>query len=146
MAQLETQHLFQGVPQKVFAGIASYDKYHKHLPGVTKTEILPPKVAGSKCRVRYELNLIKTFYYVLNMFEDAPRKVSWTLDESNLMKDNRGSWTLQPSGKEKTQATYTLELKFGMFVPSAITDSLAKANLPAMMAGFQKLIDETKVP
>ncbi|MCX6123329.1 MAG: SRPBCC family protein, partial [Proteobacteria bacterium] len=63
--------------------------------------------------------------------------------ESNLMKHNTGSWTFEAEGKGKTKATYNLEIKFKGLVPSMITDQIAKANLPLMFAGFQKLIDNT---
>ena len=58
------------------------------------------------------------------------------------MKANDGSWDLKASGNDKTQATYTLDIKFKGFVPGKVTDQLAKANLPNMLSGFQKLISD----
>ncbi len=142
MAKLKTEHVFTGNLEKVFAGICEFKKYPKYLPGVTKIEVLPAQEKNSICQVRYELNIIKTFYYVLNMFEEKPNKIWWELSESNLMNKNDGSWTFKEKKDGSTKATYTLDLQFKGLVPSAITDRVAKANLPAMMEGFQKLIDE----
>jgi len=142
VAKLETEHVFEGDVQKVFAGISQYSLYPEYLPAVTKVEVLKPRIAGSTCQVRYELNLIKKFYYVLDMFEQAPNKIWWELDESNIMKANTGSWNLEEKGKDKTKAVYTLDVKFRGLVPSKITDQIAKANLSQMLSGFQKMIND----
>jgi len=144
MATLETQHEFAGDIQAVFKGISNYTKYPEYIPGVTKIEVLPPKAKGSVCQVRYEINIIKSFYYTIDMFEKKPNKIWWKLADSNLMKQNDGSWELKKSGDDAVEAVYSLEVKFKGFVPSTLTDQIAKANLPAMMKGFQKLIKDTK--
>ncbi len=150
MASLETETTFNGSLESVFEGIKKYDKYPKYLPGVTRIDVLPPKEKGSVCQVRYELNIVKTFFYVLNMFEEGPKKIWWTLDDSNILKANNGSWTFKPKGKEKsktqtqTHAIYKLDIKFKGLIPGVITDQVAKANLPLMMTGFQKLIDDSQ--
>lgn len=144
MAKLEKVHTFDGTVEQVFAAIRQYSKYGDYLPGVTRTVVLPAAQSGSSCQVRYELNLIKTFYYVLHMFEKSPTSISWTLADSNLMKENDGSWSFSDLGDGKTKAIYTLDIKFKGLVPSVITDQVAKANLPMMFSGFQRLIDSSK--
>jgi ribosome-associated toxin RatA of RatAB toxin-antitoxin module len=144
LAKLETEHVFTGSIDQVFQGIVQYPKYPQYLPGVTDIEILPADKPGSSCQVRYELNIIKTFYYVLDMYEESPSRVWWQLADSNVMKENNGSWTLSKKGKDKTAAVYTLDIKFKGLVPSTITSKVAKANIPGMLEGFQKLIDECK--
>ncbi len=144
MAVFETTHVFDGTVEEVFCAIQKYEKYPEYIPGVTSIEVLPAEVKGSKCRARYELNLVKTFYYVLNMHEESPSKIWWNLEESNIMKVSNGSWALSKAGDGKTQAVYSLDIKFRGLVPRAITDKIAKANIPGMMAGFQKMIDDLR--
>ena len=141
VATVERNHTFNGSVDKVFAGLRKYERYPEYLPGVTDIAILPAKVAGSVCQVRYDINLIKKFYYVLNMFEDAPKTLSWELAESNLMKANTGSWSLKAGKKGTTEASYSLDIKFRGLVPSAVSDRIAQANLPSMFEGFQHLIE-----
>lgn len=142
MAKLETEYTFRGNIDRVFSGVSQYEKYPQYLPGVTKVETLPAVAPQSLCQVRYEINLIKKFFYVLDMFADKPNRIWWQLADSNLMKSNDGEWLFSPKGEQQTKGRYTLELKFRGLVPSAVTDKVAQANLPAMLAGFQKLIDE----
>lgn len=141
MANLVTKHEFNGDISKVFSGIHKYERYTDYIPGVTKVEVLPARAAGSACQVRYELNIVKTFYYVLDMFEEKPGKIWWKLAESNLMKRNDGSWQFNAAGATKTEATYSLDVDFKGLVPSAIANQVAKSTLPGLFSGMQKLID-----
>lgn len=144
MAELTTEHVFEGSREQVFEGIRQFAKYPDYIPGVTKIAVLPAKKPGSTCQVRYDLKLIKTFYYTMNMFEEKPGRLWWDLDDSNIMKKSSGSWTLTEAGPGKTKAIYALDIAFSGFVPQMAVDQITKANLPAMMAGFQKLIIATK--
>ena len=92
MAELETSHVFNGNINKVFAGIGKFNRYPEFIPGVTSIQVLPsPAGSKAKCIVRYELNIVKTFYYTIEMFEEAPHRIWWTLVDSNLMKRNEGA-------------------------------------------------------
>lgn len=144
MAKLETEYEFKGDVEAVFKGIGKYEKYAEYLPGISNIEVLPAKLPKSKCQVKFDVNLIKQFYYIVDMFEENKKRIWWTLSESNLMKENSGEWVFESLGKDKTKAVYSLEVKFKGLIPSAITDQVAKANLPAMMEGFQKIINSGK--
>ncbi len=143
MAELTTEQLFDGTVDEVFEGIRQYNRYPEYLPGVTKIDVLKAKKPGSTCQVRYELKLIKSFYYVLNMFEDKPGKIWWDLDDSNIMKVSNGSWSLTANG-DKTKAVYAIDVAFGGLVPQRVIDQITKANLPMMMKGFQQLVTDNK--
>lgn len=144
MAKLETEHVFKNDIETVFRGLGQFSKYPEYLQGVTDIKVLPAKADGSFCQVQYDLNIIKKFYYILNMYQESPNKIWWDLDSSNLMKVNDGSWNLTPLKNGETKAVYSLDIKFKGLVPSKITDQIAKANLPAMFAGFERLIEENK--
>lgn len=140
MAKINADHTFKGNVEKVFQGIKNFDEYVNYLPGVTNIEVMKPAKKGSVCQVKYEINIIKKFHYTIDIFEESPTKLWWELADSNIMKLNNGSWELTSDG-QKTKALYTLEVVFRGLVPSAVTDKVAKANLPSMFEGFQKIID-----
>ncbi len=141
MAELETSHVFNGDIKKVFRALGQFEKYPEFIPGVTGVKVDPaPKGSKAKCLLRTELNIVKTFYYTNEMFAEEPSKIWWTMVDSNLMKKNEGSWSLTAQG-DKTHAVYKLDVTLKGFAPSMVTDQIAKANLPGMFAGFQRLID-----
>jgi coenzyme Q-binding protein COQ10 len=144
VAQLVTEFVFDGRIEEVFNAVRQYAKYPEYLPGVTGISVLPAKVAGSVCQVRYELKLIKSFYYTLNMFEERPGRIHWNLDESNIMKKSDGSWEFREDSEGKTKAVYTLDIAFSGLVPQKVVDQLTKANLPLLMAGMAKLLRDVR--
>ena len=144
MAQLVTEFVFDGKIEEVFNAVRHYAKYPEYLPGVTGISVLPAKVPGSVCQVRYELKLIKSFYYTLNMFEERPGRIHWNLDESNIMKKSDGSWDFIEDSEGKTKAVYTLDIAFSGLVPQKVVDQLTKANLPLLMAGMAKLLHDVR--
>ncbi len=144
MAEMTTEQLFDGTIDAVFEGLHQYKKYPEYLPGVTGIEVLKAKKPGSVCQVRYDLKLVKTFYYTLNMFEEKPTRIWWDLEDSNIMKQSIGSWKLTDAGGGKTKAVYSIDVAFSGFVPQKIIDGITKANLPMMMKGFQRLIVDQK--
>ena len=143
MAQLVTEYVFDAGIDKVFDGIRQYDKYPDYIQGVTGITVLPPKTSGSICQVRYELKLIKSFHYTLDMFEDRPKRIYWHMAESNIMKKSDGSWDFVAVGDTKTKAVYTLDVVFSGLVPQKIVDQVTKANLPLLMTGMAKLVRDT---
>ena len=145
MAIFQTNHTFKGSIKNVFSALGKYERYSEFLPGVTASTVLPaPQGSTAKCLVRTDIHVIKTFYYTIEMHEEAPGKIWWRLVESNIMKQNDGSWSLTAAGKTKTSAIYSLDLKYKGLIPSSITDQIVKANINATLTGFQKLIDAEK--
>src|SRR5205814_656111 len=86
LAELTTDYTFEGSAGEVFTGLCMFEKYPQFIPGVTATQVLPPKMPGSTAQVRFELKIIKSFFYTLNMFSDEPLRIWWELEDSNLMK------------------------------------------------------------
>lgn len=144
MAQLVTEYVFHASREEAFDAIRQYSKYPEYIHGVTGIAVLPAKAKGSVCQVRYELKLIKSFHYTLNMFEERPRRIYWNLADSNIMKKSEGSWDFDAEEGGKTKATYALDIAFSGLVPQKIVDQLTKANLPLLLAGMAKLIDDVK--
>lgn len=140
MSELVVEHIFPGEVAAVFRAIRQYQRYPDYVPGVTAIQVLPPVDKGSTCQVRYDLKLIKSFHYTLNMFEESPTKIWWNLAESNLMKRSSGSWTLAPLEGKRTRAVYTLDVGFSTFIPQKVVDQLTKANIPLLMSGMERLI------
>ncbi len=141
MSGVQTEHIFKGTIEKVFKAITSYEAYPQYVPYVQKIQVLKAIKKGSACLVRYDLNLIKNFFYSLNMVHDQPNSIRWDLYESDILKTSSGSWELSAAGKTKTKAIYTVDIEARLFVPKMMIDKLTKTALPATMEGFQKLID-----
>jgi ribosome-associated toxin RatA of RatAB toxin-antitoxin module len=136
MAEATRSIVIDAPVEKVFQVITDYDHYAEFLPEVRRIHTSDRK--GNEVKVHYELEVMKTIRYTLKMQEHAPARVQWSFVEGEFMKDNRGSWTLEPAGEGKTRATYAIEMKFGALVPNAIVKVLVETSLPKMLDAFKK--------
>ena len=121
---------------RVFEVIIDYDRYAEFLPEVKEARSSDRR--GNEVDVHYGINLVKRIHYTLHMVEDRPRSVRWTFVKGEVMRDNRGSWTLEPTPDGKTRATYTIEVGVGPLVPRGIVNALVDQSLPKMLEAFKK--------
>ena len=123
-------------PDKVFDVITNYERYGDFLPEVKKVSTSARN--GSQVKLHYEISLVKTIRYTILVTEERPKRMSWTFVEGEVMKDNKGSWVLEPEGEGKTKATYTVDVTVGALVPKAIINGLVDQSLPKMMEAFKR--------
>ena len=81
---------------------------------------------------------MKTIKYSIRVKEERPTRMSWSFIEGEFMKDNKGSWVLEPAGEGKTKATYTVEMALGALVPKTIVNALVETSLPKMLDAFKR--------
>ncbi len=121
---------------KLYDVLVDYEKYPEFVDGVSGIKVLAKDEKTAK--VEYNLNMIKSFKYTINLKQERPSRLSWTLDSGDLFKKNDGEWKLKDLGNGKTEVTYSLDLDFKMFAPSSILSALTEKNLPTMMNSFFK--------
>jgi coenzyme Q-binding protein COQ10 len=126
---------------KVFRTITDYDHYREFLPEVKSVRSSGRQ--GPEVLVHYEVEVVKTLRYTLKMHEEPPHRVAWTLHSGDVMRDNRGSWTLVEKGPSQTEATYQIEIAVGPLVPKAIIHFLVDSSLPKMLEAFQRRAEST---
>ena len=122
--------------EKVFDVITQYEQYTQFLPEVK--EVRTSNRQGNEVNVHYKVDLMKTVKYTIRSKEERPTRMSWTFVEGEFMKDNKGSWVLEPEGEGKTKATYTVEMALGALVPKSIVNALVETSLPKMMDAFKR--------
>lgn len=136
MAQAKRTEVVDVEINKLYDVIVNYAKYPDFVDGVSSIKVLSQNEAAAK--VEYEINLIKSFKYIINTTQKRPTNVSWALESGDIFKKNDGSWTLKDLGNGKTEVTYALEVDLKMFAPGAILKGLTEKNLPIMMNSFFK--------
>jgi len=122
--------------EKVFDVITQYEKYAEFLSEVK--EVRTSNRQGNEVNVHYKVDVMKTIKYTIRSKEERPTRMSWTFVEGEFMKDNKGSWVLEPAGEGKTKATYSVEMALGALVPKSIVTALVETSLPKMMDAFKR--------
>jgi len=130
-------------PDRVFDVIVDYDHYAEFLSEVKEARSADRK--GNEVDVHYGIDLVKRIHYTLHMVEDRPRSVRWTFVRGEVMRDNRGSWTLEATPDGKTRATYSIEVGVGPLVPRSIVNMLVDQSLPKLLEAFKKRSESAPV-
>ena len=127
--------------EKVFDIIVQYEKYKEFLSEVK--DVRTSGRQGNEVNVHYKVDVMKTVSYTIRSKEERPNRVSWTFVDGEFMKDNKGSWVLEPAGEGKTKATYNVEMSFGLLVPKTVVNALAETSLPKMLEAFKRRAEGT---
>src|SRR4051812_42686146 len=129
-------------PEKVFDAVAAYEKYPEFMKEVKEVKTANRK--GNQVDVQYKVDLMKTIKYSLRMTEERPSRVSWTFIEGEFMKDNKGSWVLEPSGEGQTKATYSIEMALGPLIPKTIVNPMVENQPPKMLEDMKRRVESQK--
>ncbi len=122
-------------PDRLYALITDFGSYPGFVPNQSGTRVLSHE--GDRWRVEFELSIVKTLRYTLDLVGDPGRSLRWTLVSGDMMKSNEGGWLLEPQGDGRTRATYELEVELKGFVPRSVSRSLIERTLPANLEAFK---------
>ncbi|MFZ4714318.1 MAG: type II toxin-antitoxin system RatA family toxin [Bacteriovoracaceae bacterium] len=138
MAKATKTEIYDVPAGKLYKAIVDYADYPKFVDGMQSVEVISNNPNGAK--VKFNLNLIKTISYTINLTHKENQSVTWTLDTGDMMKINNGSWTLKDLGDGKTEVTYTIEVELKGFIPGLgmIEKTLVNTNLPLTLNAFYK--------
>jgi coenzyme Q-binding protein COQ10 len=121
--------------EKVFSLIINYEGYKDFIPEVRAVRVLERK--ENIATVQYEADVVKRIKYTLRHTAQPPSKMTWSLVEGEMMKDNTGGWLLEPEGEGRTKVTYSVDITLGGFVPKAIVNALVDNSLPKLLENFK---------
>ncbi len=130
----------KATPKQCYDVITDYESYPEFIKDLT--DVTVAKAKGKTCEVTYSVNLLKSITYTLKM-KHAPDRIDWEFVKGDIIKDNHGYWTLEEIKKGVTLATYNIDVKFGLLVPSSVVTALMNKNLPEMLKAFKKRIEST---
>lgn len=138
MADVKHTEVFNCTPDQFFDLLIDYEKYPEFLSEVKECKVIEDE--GATKKVKYQVSVVKTINYVLQLTEDRPKEVAWSFVDGDLFKKMSGHWKLTDEGG-KTKAEYYVDAAFGMFVPKPMIKTVLSANLPAMMKAYHKRVD-----
>jgi len=135
MAEATRTEVFDGVTAEQFiAAVLDFDAYPDLVPAMNAVEVL--EHSGERFRVRYEMKIIKTFNYVLDVVREGTHKVTWDLVDSGLIKSMKGYWLFDSESDGRLKVTYHTEVGLPKLAPKAVVDKLVGSTLPAMMKTY----------
>ncbi|MGE4130200.1 MAG: type II toxin-antitoxin system RatA family toxin [Bdellovibrionales bacterium] len=137
MAAASTTEVFPCSTEQFYSIVSDYEKYPEFLSEVKTCRVV--EKTGNQKLVEFQVSVIKTFTYRLRIKEEPGRKISWVLDSGDIFKSSVGSWELADLGGQ-TQAKYSVDATFKVFVPGPVAKALVNVNLPNMMKAYHDRI------
>lgn len=122
--------------QTVYNCIIDFEAYPKFLSTMKGAKIA--WCEDKKMEVAFKISLIKDISYTLLFDLDPPEGVYWSLKQGEMMKSNNGHWKLKMQDDCLTEAEYSIDLEFSLWVPKAITSVLIEKDLPKTLNAFKK--------
>src|SRR6476469_1916313 len=142
MAELSTQSITVDAPAaEVMAVIADFPAYPQWVSAAKTVEVLDSGADGRARQVHFVIDAgaIKDDY-VLDYTWDGDRKVSWTLVESQLMKRQDGSYTLQDAGAD-TEVVYAITIDTKMPLLGMMKRRAEKVILDTALKELKKRVE-----
>lgn len=130
---------FEAPIEMAFETICDFESYTEFLEGMREVKIHDRH--NNHAVVEFTLDLFKRFTYTLDLDMEGPDEVKWKLVEADMMKKNDGSWKLKQSGGI-TNAEYTIDIDFNIWVPGPIKDFLINSSIPSTLQSFKKEIEK----
>jgi ribosome-associated toxin RatA of RatAB toxin-antitoxin module len=127
--------------EQLFGVVTDFAKYTEFIPELKTSRVLSE--SGATRQVEFELELtvlgfVRRIRYTLEFDLKPPTAVDWRFISGEVIKDDRGGWTLKPLGPNRTEATYKIDVELGAFIPKSVSRFLTEQSLP-------KLLDQFKV-
>lgn len=144
MPTISQSIVIRATPECVFSVITDFANYPKFLSWTEKARVL--KSSKRKVVVAFTANIIKRVNYTLSFLLKPPNDVSWALVEADpIMRSNNGSWRLEELEPGLTDATFSTDIEFSIWMPKPIIASLIGSNLPATLKSFKEQAEATWV-
>lgn len=131
-----TSVIINTTPKLLYKVVTDFEKYPEFLSEMREVDVI--KKTAKSAHVEFVIKVIKKIRYTLEYKLTANKKISWGFVEGDTFKNCQGSWTLKEKKKGVTEATYHVEVDFGLFVPRKITEMLVGKNLPSLMRSFKE--------
>jgi len=142
MPKSERTVVINATPEKCYQVICDLERYPEFLEELKEVKILK-RDGKDKLQAEFKVKVIKEISYTLDLWGTPGKSWDWKLVKG-FMKKNSGGWSLKEQGKGKTEATYMVDVEFGLLVPSSVLKMLQESQLPKMLEAFKKRIESTR--
>lgn len=139
MPKAKQSIIFNKPPEHCFKLISQYERYPEFLEEMSHVHI--ERQESGYMLVQFELDLLIRVTYSLHIFHEEAHRIHWSLDNSNIMKKNDGSWSLEALDDGSTKASYALEIVLKGVIPPSVTSKLAGTTLPKTLQAFKTYIE-----
>jgi len=115
----------------VYAVLADVSKYPTWSSAIKSAEVLERDGEGRTLQVKVAIDagVMKDHVTLDYDWSEAPSKISFTLDDADLLTEMTGSYTITDDGDDETTVKYELTVALSMPVPSMMRQKAERATI-----------------
>jgi hypothetical protein len=119
------------------------DKYPEWSAQIKSAEALARDDQGriTKVKMSIDAGMMKDRPVLDYDWSQAPNKLSFSLDEADLLTSMDGVYTISAIDEETTEVTYELEVSLSMPVPAMMRQKAEKATIDAALAQLKSHLE-----
>lgn len=137
-------------PAECYAAVCEFERYPEWATDVKQAEIVDRDTDGRGLRVRYQVSAMGiTIGYVLDYdYSSAPRRLSWRLASSEMLRTLDGSYTFEadPVTHGSTAVTYRLLVDLNVPLPGIVKKAAATKIASGAMREFKRFVEAGPKP
>jgi ribosome-associated toxin RatA of RatAB toxin-antitoxin module len=143
--QTESSVVIDSAPENVLGVIADFEHYPQWAAAVKEAVVLKRQPDGRPSQVRFTLDAgaVRDVYsldYAWNFAADGTGELSWTLEESGVMRSMEGSYRLSASGGG-TRVTYRLAIELRIPMLGVLRRKAEKAIVDTALTELRKHVE-----
>lgn len=137
MPRIERSFDVAASPENVFEVISDFERYPEFLPEIR--EARSDRSSEPRVLARFDLFILLHVRYSIEADLQSPHKISWKLQDSNVLEANHGTWEIE-STDTGSHVRYSVDIELKGAVPQAILERLSGTHLDAMLERFRERI------
>lgn len=143
--QTESSVVIDSAPENVLGVISDFEHYPTWAAAVKEAVVLERQPDGRAAKVRFTLDAgaVRDVYsldYTWDLAADGTGELSWTLDESTVMRSMDGSYRLTASGAG-TQVSYRLAIELRIPMLGMLRRKAEKAIIDTALTELRKHVE-----
>jgi len=126
--------------EKAFALALDFKSYRKFIPALKDVEV--DNGDSEKPVVTFTLTApAGDIRYTVRYTVEEPRRITWEMLESNVLKGNSGHWIIEAAGEDRASVTYSMTTKLPVWLSWAITDKAYAEQIGKTVGQFKKYLE-----
>jgi ribosome-associated toxin RatA of RatAB toxin-antitoxin module len=140
MADTAKEHLVIAAPlERCFEAVVDFERYHEWAPLIKDATVLQRDEQGRGTEVHFRAAAMgrSVTLHLRYDYANAPREVSWSLVEGNILRRYEGAFRLSPSDAAATEVDYELLVEQIVPLPGFVkrrAEAYIMGSLPALAA------------
>jgi len=120
--QATERTLIDSSPDDVFAVALDIERYPEWARDVKEATVVERDAEGRPLRVQFRAAAMghSARYVLAYSYADQPLRMSWVLEQGDIVRRLDGDYTFEPAGADRTEVTYKLVVELAVPLPGFI--------------------------